>query len=66
MCMYQPGYAGAEEKEDTDADNDTDGESVKPSSPSSTAIAPPSSVVTPVVFCVTLYGSYEWNWGISL
>ena len=50
--VYQPGDAGAEEKEDTDADNETDGEGVKPTSTTSASIAPPSSVVTPVVFLV--------------
>ena len=61
--VYQPGDAGAEEKEDTDADNDADGESVKPTSTTSASIAPPSSVVTPVVFLVNgKQGSY---WKIS-
>ena len=50
--VYQPGDAGTEEKEDTDADNDADGEGVKPTSTTSASIAPPSSVVTPVVFLV--------------
>ena len=47
---YQPGDTRAEEKEDGDANDHIDGKGVKPSSSSSTSIAPPSSVVTPVVF----------------
>ena len=47
---YQPGDTRAEENEDGDANDHIDGKGVKPSSSSSTSIAPPSSVVTPAVF----------------
>ena len=61
---YQPGDTRAEEKEDGDANDHIDGKGVKPSSSSSTSIAPPSSVVTPVVFLFDMLQQLwmEWTW----